>query len=98
MKSISKARLSDPTTDRIVSQAIDGINFLLTNALSKSNAFSVSFNSAGSVTITHNLNKAPEGWIVIDRSSPATIYKSSQSATSITFVSSAACEFKIIIF
>ena len=98
MKSISKARLSDPTTDRIVSQAIDGINFLLTNALSKTNAFSVSFGSAGSVTITHNLSKPPEGWIVIDRSSAASIYKSAQSSTSITFVSSAACDFKILIF
>lgn len=98
MKSIAKGRIADTTTDRIVSQTVDAVNFLLTNSLLKTITISAAFNGAGTIAFSHPLGKIPEGWIIIDRTSSASIYRNSSTSTTITLTASAAGTFTLILF
>jgi hypothetical protein len=98
MRAIAKARLPDPTTDRVVSQTADAVNFLLTNSILSSNLVSVVFSGAGSKSIAHTLQKQPIGWVIVDKNTTAGLYRTAWDSSTLTLTASASGNFTILVF
>lgn len=54
--------------------------------------------ASGANTVLHKLDREIVGWIVVDRNSAATIYKTSSNSTDLVLTASAACTVKLWIF
>jgi hypothetical protein len=53
---------------------------------------------SGSNRVFHGLKRQPKGWIVTDRDSAATVYRSSWNTESLTLVASAGCNIVLEVF
>lgn len=54
--------------------------------------------SAGNNIIYHELQRQPKGWIVVDRDSAATVYRSSWDLETLVLTASASVDAKIYVF
>ena len=54
--------------------------------------------ASGTTTVLHTLGRIPAGFLIIDRSSAASVFPSSWTSTTITFTASAAVTVDIMVF
>jgi hypothetical protein len=78
----------DQTLNRVQDMIAQMVSSLISDPLLSRQIISVSL-ASGSNVVSHNLKRQPKGWLISDRNSAATIYRTAWDSASITLQLSA---------
>lgn len=96
--SLKKIVSANSDLNRIQDAIRQAYDFLTADPFAKRQTIDVAVTVAGTVEVPHALGRVPTGWVVVDRNSAATVYRSAWSATSISLVFSGAQSARVIVF
>lgn len=98
MKPYRKIRTADVDLSRVQDRVADTFTNLLQNAIIDGTFLEVSFDGAETKTVNHLLSRQPLGWIVVDTTAPATVYRESWNSRTLELTASAATTIKLYVF
>jgi hypothetical protein len=79
----------DQTLNRVQDMIAQMVSSLISDPMLSRQTISVSL-ASGTNVVSHNLKRQPKGWLISDRNSAATLYRTAWDSQSITLQASAA--------
>jgi len=92
-----KTELCPRILDNFQDQVVTALSSLQADELSTRKIYEATL-SSGSNIIYHDLQRQPKGWLVVDRNSAATIYRTAWTTESLTLQASASVTIRLYIF
>ena len=95
---ISRLFTGSPALDRNFQQIENVVNGLVSNSLQHGVFLEASLTAASSTAVNHMLGRPLQGWIIVDISAAASVWKSSSTNNVLNLQTSADCNVKLYIF
>ena len=83
--------------DNLQDQLVTSLAALESDELSRRKIYTAAL-ASGSNTIYHDLQRLPKGWLIVDRDSAATVYRTDWDAETLTLQASGVVNIRLYIF
>ena len=97
-KSLKRIRTEDRDLSRVQDRVNEAIQPLISNPLVDGVLVSATITAAGDIQVPHLLSRQPLGWIIVDQTQPAEIYRQSWDSRFLTLNVNSATILKIYVF